>query len=136
MDWINKNQGILTLLIMLALGGWNLYLSIKTETREESTITKNANDLIAKLEERVSRAQTDLEKANTITAELEKKVFEIDKHLAVMEERLKLTTTKTLMAAGITKEQALEYWNNPSSYITLIPKSQNEMKTQKLNIQN
>ena len=118
MDWINKYQGIITLVIIIALGIWNLCLSIKTDTREESALTKKANDLTAKLEERVSRAQTDLEKANTITAH-------IDKHLAVIEERLKQATTKTLMAAGITKEQALEYWkiycDSRKIFILLVP---------------
>src|SRR5688572_18861714 len=106
------------LILVFIFGVWNVYLTYMTNYREESAMTKKSDDLIAKLEERVERAQKDIEKASNLTPLLESKMYEIDKHLAVMEEKLKKATTKSLMAAGATQKQALQFWNSTSTYIT------------------
>lgn len=100
------------LIAVIIFGVWNIYLTYKTNDREENAITQKEDTLTAKLEERVERAQKDIEKAADTTLHLENKINEIDKNLAVIEEKLKNATTKSLMAAGATKEQAVQFWNN------------------------
>lgn len=114
MKWLNKHQGLLTLIAFLIFGIWNLYVTFATNIREENDVTKKATDMTAKLEERVSRAQTDIEKTNTTIEKFEAKISEIDKHVAVIEDRLKQATIKSLIAAGVSSKQALEFWGSKS----------------------
>ncbi|HBD7398682.1 TPA: hypothetical protein KKX52_002706 [Legionella pneumophila] len=132
MDWINKNQGVLMLILVLVFGIWNIYLTYKTNSREESTITKKSDELIAKLEERVERAQEDIEKASNTIQMIESKMYEIDKNVAVIEEKLKNATIKSLMAAGATKKQSLQFWDSKSTYMipSVNPTPKIELKKQ------
>lgn len=81
MNWINKNNGSLMLIAIIIFSTWNIYLTYKANGREESTITQKANTLMAKLEERVERAQKDIEKAADTAQLLDNKINEIDKEL-------------------------------------------------------
>ncbi|MFW2571480.1 hypothetical protein [Legionella sp. 29fVS95] len=116
MEWLNKNQGALMLIGFLFFSVWGTYLTFKEDSREENKITHEATEITAKLKERVSHIQTDLEKTNIAIKEFEIKIFEIDKKVAVIEERLKNATTKSLIAAGASPEQALEFWESKSVF--------------------
>lgn len=116
---------------VVIFSAWNIYLTYKTSAREESNITQKADKLMAKLEERVERAQKDIEKAGDTAQMLDNKINEIDKKLAVIEEKLKNATTKSLMAAGASQEQALQFWENKSTYIIPLIQPQQQMKIEK-----
>ncbi|HAT1764584.1 hypothetical protein [Legionella pneumophila] len=131
MNWLNKNHGSLMFIAVVIFSAWNIYLTYKTSAREESNITQKADKLMAKLEERVERAQKDIEKAGDTAQMLDNKINEIDKKLAVIEEKLKNATTKSLMAAGASQEQALQFWENKSTYIIPLIQPQQQMKIEK-----
>lgn len=120
------------LIAVIIFSAWNIYLTYKANAREESTITQKADTLMAKLEERVERAQKDIEKAADTAQLLDNKINEIDKELAVIEEKLKNATTKSLMAAGATQKQALQFWESTSTYIEPPVQPQMRIELQKL----
>ena len=132
MNWLNRNhQAIIasaTVLNVLLFGG-AVYLSVvSTELTQESNnttkevIKKNDERELGAIFERVKQARTDIEKLNGLSKELDQKINVLDRKMAVIEEKLQNATTKSLMAAGATKKQALQFWDAPLKNSIQLPK--------------
>lgn len=106
----------MTAIILSAYFGYvTSQLSAITNKKTEEISKKQETIEIATISEQMRQVHLDINNMNNLAKELGERVRLLDKQMAVIDERLKNATTKSLMAAGATKEQALQFWKNPAS---------------------
>src|SRR5436190_124259 len=115
MKWINPALSVAAIAISAYLGYITSQFLVITNKKTDDHDKKQSVVEIATLSERMKQIHFDIATMSTVAKKLEEKVNSLDKQISTVDERLKNSTTKILMAAGATKEQALQYWINPES---------------------
>lgn len=116
MKWINLTLSLIAIAVSIYFSYVTTQLAAIANQQTSDALKKTDVTEIATIAERMRQVRIDINNMNNSTKELTNKVNSLDKQIAVIEERLKNSTTKSLMAAGATKAQALQFWESPSTY--------------------